>query len=113
MEKIMRYQKIIIDVLNEHAKVIPANLPGIEIQVISDPAHHHYQLVHLGWSGSQFIHSVLFHLDIKSDGKIWLQANYTDSLIADELVAKGVPKSDIVLGIQPPYARPYTGFAAA
>ena len=105
MEKIARYQKIIIDVLNEHAKVKPANLPGIEIQVISDPENHHYQLVHLGWSGSHFIHSVLFHLDIKPDGKIWLQANYTDILIADELVERGIPKSDIVLGIQPPYAR--------
>ena len=113
MEKIARYHDIIIEVLHEHAKIMPANLPGIEAQVIADAAHHHYQLVHLGWSGSQFVHSVLFHLDIKSDGKIWLQANYTDSLIADELVAKGVPKSDIVLGIQPPYARPYTGFAAA
>jgi hypothetical protein len=113
MEKIARYQKIIIDVLNEHAKVKPANLPGIEIQVISDSENHHYQLVHLGWSGSHFIHSVLFHLDIKPDGKIWLQANYTDILIADELVERGIPKSDIVLGIQPPYARPYTGFAAA
>ena len=34
-------------------------------------------------------------------------------MIADELVARGVPKSDIVLGFIAPEVRTYTGFAAA
>lgn len=50
------------------------------------------------------------HLDIK-DGKIWIQRNQTDKLLADELVAMGVPKNDIVLGLQPVYAREYTGYS--
>ena len=30
-----------------------------------------------------------------------------------ELVAMGVPKDDIVLGLQPPYKRPYTDYGVA
>ena len=52
------------------------------------------------------------HLDIK-DGKIWIQRNQSDKLIADELVAMGVPKQDIVLGLQPVYVREYTGYGVA
>ena len=38
--------------------------------------------------------------------------NTSDILIADEWVAAGIPKEDIVLGFQPDYVRPHTGFAA-
>ena len=34
-------------------------------------------------------------------------------MVADELIERGVAQEDIVLGFQPPYARPYTGFATA
>ena len=52
------------------------------------------------------------HLDIKNE-KIWIQRNQSDKLIADELVTMGVPKEDIVLGLQSVYAREYTGYAVA
>ena len=45
--------------------------------------------------------------------KIWLQQNLTDRNPAEELVAMGVPKEDIVLGLQPPYKRPYTDYGVA
>lgn len=37
----------------------------------------------------------------------------TDVDLAQELVELGVAKEDIVLGLQPPYKRPYTGFGVA
>jgi hypothetical protein len=52
------------------------------------------------------------HLDIK-DGKIWIQRNMTEMDIAAELVEKGVAREDIVLGLHPPYKRPYTGYGVA
>jgi hypothetical protein len=48
--------------------------------------------------------------DIKN-GKIWIQHNGTEDPIASQLVAKGVPKEDIVLGFHSPNRRQYTGFA--
>ncbi|MFO0210633.1 MAG: element excision factor XisI family protein, partial [Pseudanabaena sp.] len=54
----------------------------------------------------------VMHFDIK-DGKIWLQQNLTDQNPAEELVAMGVERQDIVLGLQPPYKRPYTDYGVA
>lgn len=39
------------------------------------------------------------HLEIK-DGKIWIQEDNTESGIATDLEAAGVPKEDIVLGFR-------------
>jgi hypothetical protein len=50
------------------------------------------------------------HLDIKAE-KIWIQANNTEIDIAEALVNQGVPKEDIVIGLQPAYLRQYTGYA--
>ncbi|MEA5566929.1 element excision factor XisI family protein [Anabaena sp. UHCC 0399] len=51
-----------------------------------------------------------FHVDIKND-KIWIQRDGTKIGIANELIAAGVPKEDIVLGFHAPYKRQFTGFA--
>jgi len=37
----------------------------------------------------------------------------TEADLAQELVELGVPKEDIVLGLQPLYKRPYTGYGVA
>jgi len=42
-----------------------------------------------------------------------LQQNTTDSDVGQELVEMGVRKEDIVLGLHPPYKRPYTGYGVA
>lgn len=52
------------------------------------------------------------HFDIK-DGKIWIQQNMTDVDLAQELLDLRVEKEDIVLGLQPPYKHPYTGYGVA
>lgn len=110
-KKIIKYQKLLEAFLREEAA--DKMIPGIEFQVITDTIHHHYQLIETGWYEKQFIHSVLFHFHIKSDGKIWLLANNTDILVAEELVKKGVPASDIVIGFHPEHMRARTGFAVA
>jgi hypothetical protein len=53
---------------------------------------------------------VIIHLDIKDD-KIWIQRDGTEIGIANQLIAAGVPKQDIVLGFQAPYKRSLTEFA--
>ena len=113
MEKIEKYQKLLIALLEKHAAVLPAYIRDAENQVIADIERNHFQLVTIGWDGQRFVHSVAFHFDIKPNGKIWLQANWTDTDVAAELEELGVPKSDIVLGFQPVYARPYSGYASA
>ncbi|WP_448572638.1 element excision factor XisI family protein [Trichothermofontia sp.] len=47
------------------------------------------------------------------DGKVWVQRDGTEDGVTDDLVAAGIPTSDIVLGFYEPSVRPYTGYAIA
>ncbi|MEO0014717.1 MAG: hypothetical protein RLZZ535_3106 [Cyanobacteriota bacterium] len=71
-----------------------------------------YLLIDLGWQEHQRIYNCVIHLEIR-DCKIWIQRNQTDKPIADVLIAMGVAKEDIILGLQPPYIREYTGLGVA
>ena len=113
MGKIDEYRRYIKSIYEEYAKTKYANLQDVDNQLIMDVERNHYQLVSIGWDKNMFSYAVIFHLDIKPDGKIWIQVNNTDRDIAEELELMGVPKSDIVIGFQPPQYRPYTGYAAA
>ena len=85
---------------------------GLEAKVIVDREGGHYQLLNMGWRKNDYQFYVIFHFDIK-DGKVWLQENRTDVLIAKELVEKGISQNDIVLGLQYPELRAATGYAEA
>ena len=115
MDKLENYRKIILDLLENlaQARMLGADkAEEFETQVISDIQNDHYQLLHLGWQNQKRTFGVSIHIDIKN-GKIWIQQNSTDVDIAQELVQKGVPKNDIVLGLQSPSLRKYTEFAIA
>jgi hypothetical protein len=113
MDKLEDYRKIIMDLLENlaQAKTLGTEqAEEFETQVISDTRNDHYQLLHLGWLKQKRTFGVSIHLDIKN-GKIWIQQNSTDIDIAQELIRNGVPKEDIVLGLQLPSLRKYTDFA--
>lgn len=86
--------------------------PGVEVQTIFDTEHDHYQIVYAGWQDKRRVYGCVLHLDLK-EGKIWIQHDGTESGIAEELVARGIPKEEIVLAFHAPYKRPYTGFAVS
>ncbi|MCB0842603.1 MAG: XisI protein [Bacteroidetes bacterium] len=112
MGKVEKYQNIIVELLKKHAAYKPVNIEDAERQVIADTVRNHFQLVTIGWEKQRFVHNCSFHFDIKGE-KIWIQQNWTDIDIAKELEEMGVPKSDIVLGFQPPKYRSFTGYAEA
>ncbi|MBW4669294.1 MAG: XisI protein [Cyanomargarita calcarea GSE-NOS-MK-12-04C] len=111
MDKLIFYRQCIQELLTEYSKGKPIH-GELELQTIFDIERDHYQIVDLGWDKHRRIYNCIMHLDIK-DEKIWIQRNQSDKLIADELVAMGVPKENIVLGLQPVYAREYTGYGVA
>jgi hypothetical protein len=84
----------------------------VQCHKIFDRENDHYQLLNMGWHGYKRIFGCVLHLDI-IDGKIWIQHDGTDIGIADELVALGVSKQDIVLAFHAPSMRKYTEFAVA
>jgi hypothetical protein len=109
--KIKKYQKILTDFLVSESE--SKTIENIEFQVVTDVIHNHFQLIETGWYGKRFIYQVIFHFDISAKGKIWILVNNTDILVAEELIKKGIPPSDIVLGFHPAHVRQYTGYAVA
>ncbi len=71
---------------------------------------HHYQFLWMGWKGDEQIFNVPIHIEIK-DGKIWIQKDNTEDGIANYIVEKGIPKSEIVLAYFSPAHRELTEFA--
>lgn len=115
MDKINRYKKFIINILERlsDAKIANTNL-NIETEIITDTIHHHYHLLRTGFDKDLVhIYSIVLHFQIKEDGKIWILNNRTDIDVAEELHEMGVPRTDIVLGFQAPLFRPYSGYAVA
>ncbi|HEY9744317.1 MAG TPA: XisI protein [Coleofasciculaceae cyanobacterium] len=108
MASLENYRKIVKQLLTEYAQ-IPASDNEVQNETIFDSEHDRYMLLSLGWSKGRRIHHCVMHIDI-IDGQVWIQANNTDRLIAEELVAAGIPPEAIVLGLQPPEVRRYTAY---
>ena len=111
MDKLSNYRQCIKEFLIEQTQgeVVGGD---IETEVIFDLDNDRYLLIDLGWKNHKRIYNCTIHLEIKNN-KIWIQRNQTDRPIADVLIGMGVVKEDIVLGLQPPYIRKYTGLGVA
>ena len=72
----------------------------------------HYQILTVGWKGTNRLYWTTFHIDIK-DNKIWVQEDATDADIVGQLEESGVPKKDIVLAFHAPQQRKLTAYAMA
>jgi len=114
MDKIEKYEKIIVDYLEEYAQARSnnPNKNAPKFHVVADTKRKHYQLLCMGWNEHQQYYSCLFHIDIIDD-KVWIQRNMTETLIARDFVDLGIPKYDIVLGVIHPKRRKDTEYAAA
>jgi len=111
MANLEHYRQCIQTILTKHGSFQPKR-GDVEAELIFDTSHDHYQLMYVGWNGLNRVYHSVMHFDIK-DGKIWIEQNMTDVDLAQELLEMGVIKEDIVLGLQPPYKRPYTGYGVA
>jgi hypothetical protein len=108
MDSLNNYRKLVKQLLTEYAE-IPVFDSSIQNEIIFDLENDRYMLINIGWFNDLRIHHCVIHIDI-IDGQVWIQANNTDRLIAEELVAAGVPAESIVLGLQPPDVRPHTAY---
>ena len=111
MERIEKYRQLIHQLLS--ARATPKSTGAdIECQLVFDTEHDPYQLLDMGWDELKRVYSCYIHIDIKKS-QIWIQRNMTEIDIAEELVIRGVPKEDIILGLHPPYKHPYIDYGIA
>ena len=111
MDKINTYRAIIKQLLSQHAEYA-LSYGDIETTPIFDDRSNSYLLMDVGWGPTGRIYSVPLHLRIKND-RIWIERDNTDTSIAEELLAAGVSKENIVLGFYRPERRIITEFAVA
>ncbi|MEN0006509.1 MAG: XisI protein [Bacteroidota bacterium] len=114
MDKIKQYATHIEQLLLRHAAFNPiGQWLEFENQIIIDKDKKYFLLMRTGWKASERIHQCVLHINLKEDGKIWIQEDWTEQGAANELHEAGIPKSDIVLAFYAPYRREDTHFAAA
>lgn len=113
MDKSVKYKEIIRQLATEIASSGKSlEKKSIENQLITDDEHGHYLLYFNGWREDQRTYGCFLHVDVKPDGKVWLQYDGTDLVVAEMLMEKGILQEDIVLGFQAPFKRPHiAGFA--
>ncbi|MGH9844353.1 MAG: XisI protein [Blastocatellia bacterium] len=111
MDKLDQYRTIIEQTLTQRIGNLK-DFPNLRDKTVFDRKSDSYLLLREGWDKSGRIHAIVVHLEI-IDGKIWVQEDWTEHGVAGDLEEAGVPKTDIVLGFQPPQVRPYTEYAAA
>ncbi len=112
MEKILDYERLIIALLQ--AEVDNWHNTAPKLLLLADREQRHYQIIINGWTDQgKYLDELMVHCHISQDGKIWLLQNNTEWLIAEELVRKGVPSENIVIGFHPPQMRKFTPYAPA
>ena len=109
MDRVERYRQIVRRIIEEYAAWKPSR-GEIVSKAIVDPEKDHYEVEHVGWDNDRRVHGSVIHLDI-IDGKVWIQHDGTNRPVAEELLAAGIPREDIVLGFHPARVRHLTGFA--
>ena len=113
MNKIKKYQDIIIEFLNRYNQETGGYSNNtMQRRILIDKENNSFQLLAIGWRNNRYTFGPIFHFDI-INGKIWMQCNNTEREVVDELMAAGVEQKDIVLGFVPPMARHFYGFATA
>lgn len=111
MADVNTYRTIIEQVLKQYTE-IPYAYGDVESKLILDRENDNYLLLAIGWDGVKRVHGTVVHIEIRN-GKVWIQQDGTEDGVTDELLARGIPAEQIVLGFHPAELRQYTGLAVA
>ena len=111
MDKLAKYRQKIKKVLTEYHDWVSgsANLDQ-EGGLVFDEIYDRYFWLFMGWEGKKKISNIQVHIRIKNN-KIYIEEDWTEEGIANELLREHVPKEDIVLVFHDPETRKYTEFA--
>ncbi len=117
MDTLTLYRNIIQENIKKYCEMSnsqPANTTETTMsdRLILDEQRDQYLWLRCGWDGKKRVQHIILYLQIQN-GKIWVEEDSTDLVIVDELLAAGIPKTDIILGFHHPSKRALTEFAIA
>lgn len=115
MDKLASYRNTIKEILTGYYEMtVKGRLELNELEsdnrLAFDEERDQYLWFCSGWKDKERIRHITMYLRIK-DGKIWVEEDWTDLCVVDDLLAAGIPKDDIVLGFHHPSKRRFTEFA--
>ncbi|WP_042711063.1 XisI protein [Crocosphaera watsonii WH 8501] len=113
MDKITHYQSLIKKILLEYEKLSSqVTDPDIDETLIFDDLRSQYLWFNIGWKNGERVKAISVYVRIKND-KIWIEEDWTEEGIANELLRGDVPKEDIVLAFYDAETRKHTDFEIA
>jgi hypothetical protein len=113
MDKLNHYKDLVKDIVSEVAQLPETASPNLLFQIIFDDKNGQYLLYNNTWQGEKRHYGCFLHLEVSPTGKVWIHHDGTDLIVAEQLLERGIPQQDIVLGFRAPVIRPETGFAVA
>ncbi|NES80691.1 MAG: XisI protein [Moorea sp. SIO2B7] len=113
MDKFTQYRELIKKILTEYYEIAQKS-PDFnpETCLIFDENHEHYLWMSVDWVNQKRINNTHVHIRLKNE-KIYIEEDWTEEGIANELLREGIPKEDIVLAFYDPETRKLTEFAVA
>ncbi|MDJ1177627.1 XisI protein [Roseofilum sp. BLCC_M91] len=113
MERLEHYRCSIKKILTEyHEWVSGSSHLDRESCLVFDEDHDHYLWIFMAWEEKKKIRNIHAHIRIKNE-KIYLEEDWTEEGIANELLREGISKEEIVLAFHEPESRKFTEFAIA
>ncbi|MFM7599608.1 MAG: XisI protein [Pseudanabaena sp.] len=113
MDRLDKYRGVIKKILTEyHSWASNSDIRDRESCLVFDEAHDQYFWFLMGWEGNRKYRNIQVHIRIKNQ-KIYIEDDWTEEGIANELLREDIPKSDIVLAFHDPETRKLTEFAVA
>jgi hypothetical protein len=106
-----RYPQLLEKLLIAHTQM-PYSYGDIKTTLVISPDRDQFILMDHGWENDRRVHGCLFHAQI-INGKISIEYDGIEDSITEDLVAAGVPKTDIILAFHHPNLRPHTDYAIA
>ena len=111
MDKLIQYQNYIKQILNEYERIsAQVPVPDVDEVLMFDDQRKQYLWFNIGWKQGKRVKGISVYIRIKNE-KIYIEEDWTEEGMANELLRLGVPKEDIVLAFQPPEVRKFTEFA--
>ena len=111
MDKLIQYQNFIKQILTEYQRIsAQVPVPDVDEVLIFDDERKQYLWFNIGWKQGKRVKGISVYIRIKNE-KIYIEEDWTEEGMANELLRLGVPKEDIVLAFQPPEVRKFTEFA--
>ncbi|MBC7796558.1 MAG: XisI protein [Pyrinomonadaceae bacterium] len=113
MDKIKSHADLLKEILGEYKNVVnkARNLKTQSV-FVTDETSGIYAWFRFGWSEKGRISTTTFFARLRDD-KIYIEEDWTENGIANDLIERGVSPKDIVLAFHPPEMRQYTDFATA